>query len=284
MRQVANHLANSTRPQAILNWYRAEFNEVKIYHEDLADVSLYLDNHKDISLETEKPHFEGIMRAVQMYHPIDAGTEILEVGTGTGWLPILCKQRGWKCKGLEISPQLVEFARQWGARFGIDPEIELGNLEDSDLGREQFDIIICSNVFEHVEHWRQGVRKVYDALKPGGVMFFESTNKCSFTSGEYQFPLYGWLPNSARYRLRIARQGPDIMKLGIDFHQFTHSGLRREFRKAGFSRIMDRVEIAQEAWVSAEWKKTVIKVSKNFRPAKAVSLMFSDATRVIGVK
>jgi SAM-dependent methyltransferase len=257
---------------------------VKIYQEELSDVVRYLENHKDISLEAERPHFEGIMHPVQRYHPIDEKTLILEVGTGTGWLPILCKQRGWNCKGLEISPQLVQFAKAWGAQYGIDPSIELGNLEDSDLGREQYDVIICSNVFEHVEHWRKGVRKVYDALKPGGVMYFESTNKCSFTSGEYHFPLYGWMPNWARYRLRIARQGPDIMKLGIDFHQFTHSGLRREFRKAGFSRILDRVEIADEARVSAGWKKTVVKVSRKFRPAKGVALMFSDATRFICVK
>jgi SAM-dependent methyltransferase len=254
---------------------------VKVYHEPLSDVVKYLKNNKDISLEAQTPHFEGIMRAVQRYHPIDAGTKILEVGTGTGWLPILCKQRGWNCKGLEISPQLIEFAKNWGAQYGVDPAIELGNLEDTDLGRDQYDIIICSNVFEHVEHWRKGVRKVYEALKAGGVMYFESTNKCSFTSGEYSFPLYGWLPNWARYQLRIARQGPDIMKLGIDFHQFTHPGLRREFRRAGFTRILDRVEIAEEGWVSAEWKKPVIKISKKFPPAKVVSLMFSDATRFI---
>jgi 2-polyprenyl-3-methyl-5-hydroxy-6-metoxy-1,4-benzoquinol methylase len=254
---------------------------LKIHHEELSDVSRYLETHKDIPLEEKRSQFEGIMRAVERYHPIDAGTKILEIGTGTGWLPILCKQRGWNCKGIEISPQLVDFANQWGAKYGIDPSIELGNLEDTDLGRDRYDIIICSNVFEHVEHWRSGVRKVYDALKTGGVMFFESTNKCSFTSGEFAFPLYGWLPNWARYRLRIARQGADIMKLGIDFHQFTHSGLRREFRRAGFSRILDRVQIADEAWVSTEWKKSVVRVSKNFPPAKAVALMFSDATRFI---
>jgi 2-polyprenyl-3-methyl-5-hydroxy-6-metoxy-1,4-benzoquinol methylase len=254
---------------------------VKIHHEELSDVSRYLENHKDIPLEEKRSQFEGIMRVVERHHPIDAGTRILEIGTGTGWLPILCNLRGWNCKGIEISPQLVNFANQWCARYGIEPCIELGNLEDSDLGRDRYDVIICSNVFEHVEHWRSGVRKVYHALQPGGVMFFESTNKCSFTSGEFAFPLYGWLPNQARYRLRIARQGPDIMKLGIDFHQFTHSGLRREFRRAGFSRILDRVQIADPATVSAEWKKSVVRISKSFPPAKAMALMFSDATRFI---
>jgi hypothetical protein len=51
-----------------------------------------------------------------------------------------------------------------------------------------------------------------------------------------------------------------------------------------FSRILDRVEIADEAWVSAEWKKRVVKVSKKLPPAKAVALTFADATRFIRVK
>jgi len=128
------------------------------------------------------------------------------------------------------------------------------------------------------------VRRVYTALRPGGVMFFESTNKFSFTSGEYDFPFYGWLPNSLRYKLRIARQGPDIMKLGIDFHQFRHSLLRREFERVGFSQILDRIQMAQDHLISSGFRKTVVHVSRNFPPAKALALCFSDATRFLCVK
>lgn len=257
---------------------------MKIHHEELSDVTRYLDTHKHISLEEQRPHFHNMVTAVSRFKPITEKTEMLEIGTGSGWFPILCSMRGWHCKGLEISPQLIEYAKNWGAQNGVTPDIELGNLEDCDLGRNRYDVIICSNVFEHVEHWREGVRKVYEALRPGGVMFFESTNKFSFTSGEYDFPLYGWMPNSWRYKLRIAKQGPDIMKLGIDFHQFTHSGLRREFKKAGFTRILDRVEMAQDDLVSAGWKRTLVRLSKSFWPLKAVSLMFSDATRFLCFK
>ncbi|MGA2770181.1 MAG: hypothetical protein ABSG26_05135 [Bryobacteraceae bacterium] len=53
----------------------------------------------------------------------------------------------------------------------------------------------------------------------------------SFVSSEYRgVPLYGWLPNALRYRLRVAVHAPDIMKLGIDFNQFTYFGLRRVFK------------------------------------------------------
>ena len=257
---------------------------MNIHHEQLSDVARYIDNNRNISLDEKEPHYQNILRSVRRFKPIDGSSCILEIGTGMGWLPIICKRNGLQCKGLEISPQLIEFAKQWGAQYGIDPDIELGNVEETDIGRDRYDAIIASNVFEHVERWRHGIGKVYAALKPGGIVFFESTNKFSFTSGEYNFPLYGWLPNRMRYRLRVARQGADIMKLGIDFHQFRHGLLRREFQSAGFSRILDRVQIADEDYVSAGWKKAVVRISKAFPPAKALSLTFADATRFICFK
>ena len=43
--------------------------------------------------------------------------------------------------------------------------------------------------------------------------------------------------------MRGARQGQDIMKLGIDFHQFTYPQLRGYFREVGFSTVMDFVRL-----------------------------------------
>ena len=141
---------------------------MQVHHEELSDVSRYIENLKHLRLEDKEAHFQSYIRAVERYKSIDSRTKLLEIGTGTGWFPILCKQRGLNCKGLEISPQLVDFARQFGAKYGIEPDISLGNLEDTDLGRETYDVVIASSVFEHVQHWRAGIKKIYEALRPGG--------------------------------------------------------------------------------------------------------------------
>jgi SAM-dependent methyltransferase len=261
---------------------------MKIHHEELSDVQRYLDNNKDIGLEEKRALYSSILRAVRRFKPVDANSRIIEIGTGTGWFPLLCQLDGLRCKGVEISPQLIQRAREIGAKYNLVPDIELGNLEETDLGKDQYDVAICSNVFEHVELWRAGVQKVAQALKPGGLLFFESTNKFSFTSGEYsKFPLYGfygWLPDQMRYRLRMSAQGADIMKLGIDFHQFRHSVLRREFERNGFSKILDRVEIADESTVSTGFRKAAVRWSRRVPPVKALALTFSDATRFICLK
>ena len=259
--------------------------KMQIHHEAPADVTKYMELHRNIALEEKIPQFEGLLRPIRRFKEITPETKILEVGTGSGWFPILCQLRGLQCKGLEISPQLIEFAKEVGNGYGIIPDIELGNLEDYALPENHYDIVVASSVFEHVEDWRTGIRKLYTTLKTGGLLLFESTNKFSFSSGEYpSFPLYGWMPNSWRYNFRKAIQGDDIMKLGIDFHQFTHSCLRKEFERTGFRHVLDRVQMADENNVSTSFRRRVVQIAKQFPPVRAFALTFAEATRFICLK
>jgi len=257
---------------------------MKSHQEELTDITRYLKNNEHLRLEDHEQEFQRALRSFRRWHPIDPSTRILEIGTGTGWFPLLCQQHGLSCKGLEISPQLVEYAHQFGRKYGIEPDIELGNAEETDLGSEQYDVILAQSVFEHIEHWEIAAESVYRALRPGGLFVFSSTNKFAFTSGEYNFPLYGWLPDQWRYRLRISRQGPDIMKLGIDFNQFRYSLLRRTFKRIGFSRIMDRVEMSQSEEVTSGARRMLVQLAKRSRVANAVVLTFADATMFCCIK
>jgi SAM-dependent methyltransferase len=258
---------------------------MEIHHQELADVNAYLAKNGAQTLEDKRPEYDRLMRYAGKFHPITPQTRMLEVGTGIGAVPILSKLNGLNLKGLEISPQLIEHAKKWGRELGVDPDIELANLETAELGEACYDVIICSNVFEHVEHWEAGLAKVYRALVPGGVMFFESTNKWALRSGEYP-PLffYGWMPDWMRYRFRIWVHGPDIMKLGIDFHQFTYIRLRRDFRRAGFSEVHDVTELADIKPTHNYLKRRVLQAAKQSRMFRELFLFFFDATTLVAIK
>lgn len=256
---------------------------MKIHHEPIPDVDRYINKESKLTLEDKLPQFERYLRFVGRARKIDEKTRILEIGTGTGWFPILCKAKGLQCKGLEISPQLVEVAMETGRKVGVVPDIQLGNIEDGTVGSEQYDVIIASSVFEHVEHWRGGLKKAYDALRPGGVFFFESTNKFSFTSGEWPLPMYGWMPDPIRYRFRMMKQGKDIMKLGIDFNQFRYPLLRREFRKLGYRTIYDVIDIVDIDRLSG-FRRNVVSMCRKNALVKRVVLTFHEATAFICVK
>lgn len=256
---------------------------MEIHYEAVSDVTRYLEDRKRVRLEDKEEQFESYLRCVRPFKKIDAATNMLEIGTGLGWFPLLCKLKGLSCKGLEISPKLIEHARSLGRAYGVEPDIELGNIEDMDLGSSRYDVIIAASVFEHVEYWQSSLVKVYRALKPGGVLFFESTNRYGLTSGEFWLPFYSWLPNWLRFRIRRFFQGDDIMKLGIDFNQFTHSQLRNTFSQLGFAGIHDRVGFAQVEGMS--WlKRTLLTLGKRFRIFAWLLQNFRETTVFVCVK
>ncbi len=119
--------------------------------------------------------------------------------------------------------------------------------------------------------------KVYKALKPACALFFESTNKfmVSEASGEYaKLPLYGWLPDWARYRFRQAVQGEQVMKLAVDFNRFTYTLLRRTFQEIGFRRVLDVVDLVDPAPMPS-LKRSATNVSRAFPPARWSALTFA---------
>jgi 2-polyprenyl-3-methyl-5-hydroxy-6-metoxy-1,4-benzoquinol methylase len=255
------------------------------HEEHLSDIERYIRNHDTIPLSDKLPHFENLLRYIRPFVEVGPNLEMLEVGTGMGWVPALAKQRGLRLRGLEISPVLAEAARQYGLKHGVELDIIVGNMETYELGENEYDVIIANSVFEHVEHWEIGLRRLHRALKPGGILFFESTNKFSVTSGEYPpMPFYGVLPDALRYRFRMLIHGRDIMKNGIDFHQFTYPLLRQAFRQAGFSRYYDRVELVNPAEVSSPLRRRVLEWCKNSRIIKEIVLTFFESTTFICVK
>jgi hypothetical protein len=99
-------------------------------------------------------------------------------------------------------------------------------------------------------------------------------------------PFYGWLPDRLRFVLRKAVQGEDIMKLGIDFNQFTYPVLRSCFREAGFSRVLDLVDVLDPKSLRspAPWKRALLHTLRGFPPARHLALTFAPSTTFVCIK
>ena len=130
------------------------------------------------------------------------------------------------------------------------------------------------------------IKKTFDALKPGGLFYFYSTNKLSLVSGESAFPFYGWLPDKWRYWIQRKRAGEDIMKLGIDFNQFNHFELKCFFVTMGFSKVYDQFEVLDaNNLINPTWRKrAILRMIQRFNPFKLIALVFSPGTLFICIK
>jgi 2-polyprenyl-3-methyl-5-hydroxy-6-metoxy-1,4-benzoquinol methylase len=247
----------------------------------------YLEQRSARSLESFDQELDGYLRRIAYFIELGPAVRFFEVGVGTGWVPVLLGKRGFRCDGIDINPYYVEHARQLAEREGLDVKITQGTIETIQLERTSYDVVFAMSVFEHVRDYQAGLRTIFQGLRRGGLLYFYSTNKFSLSSGEYGVPFYGWLPYGARKALRVWRQGPRIVgSSGIDFNQFTYPGLRRTFRRVGFSRVLDQFEfVTSEDLIRPSWlKRAALSATQRSRLAKVVISTFAPGTCFICIR
>ena|SRR2546425_1206487 len=98
---------------------------------------------------------------------LEPGTRVLDVGCGNGHLASYFLSRRCQVVGIDLSLQGVELARLTypNARFEALPADQ--EILDS-LGEEPFDIVVSTEVIEHLYAPRDFARGCFAALKPGG--------------------------------------------------------------------------------------------------------------------
>jgi 2-polyprenyl-3-methyl-5-hydroxy-6-metoxy-1,4-benzoquinol methylase/glycosyltransferase involved in cell wall biosynthesis len=109
---------------------------------------------------------------------LPAGSRILDVGCGSGWLSEYFARLGYQTKGIDISPALVEMSRDRVVRlpYDVDPEtglrcsFEVHDIEMAPLS-EMFDAVLCYDSLHHFEDEGAVLRNIGVMLPVGGVLF-----------------------------------------------------------------------------------------------------------------
>ena len=95
-----------------------------------------------------------------------AGLEILDAGCGSG--PLLEALRGKDAvvSGFDLSPAMVELARQ---RLGEDEDVRVADLgAPLPYPDDTFDLVVASLSLHYVKDWASALAELRRVLKPGG--------------------------------------------------------------------------------------------------------------------
>jgi SAM-dependent methyltransferase len=94
---------------------------------------------------------------------------VLEIGAGHGGFVALLRWAGFEATGLEISPWVVDFARE---TFGVP--MLLGPVEDQRLEPASLDVIALIDVVEHLRDPLESLRHCLRLLKPDGILMIQT--------------------------------------------------------------------------------------------------------------
>ncbi len=121
----------------------------------------------------------GIHRAVLAAiaaHPPAQGASYLDLGSGTGALLGNVRER------FGVTPFACDYTDRWMKVEGQSVQIADLDKDRLPFNDNQFALVTCVEVIEHVENFRAVVREVFRILQPGGAAVFSTPNVLNMRS------------------------------------------------------------------------------------------------------
>ncbi len=112
----------------------------------------------------------------RMAEHVSPGDRVLELGCGTGSLAIRCASRGAHVTGIDISPPMLDVARQKVAKAGREDHIELMEMSVVELDEAfpdaRFDAVLSSLMFSELseDEQRYALRQCHRLLRDDGLL------------------------------------------------------------------------------------------------------------------
>lgn len=120
----------------------------------------------------------------------DKPLKILDIGTATGFMAIVCASLGHKVTAVDISRHMLKRARSAAAESGFSVTFLQMDAHQLDFPSGSFDVVICrSTIWTILDPWCVYM-EIFRVLKPGGCFF-----NCDANYGKDGFKDLGTTPD-----------------------------------------------------------------------------------------
>lgn len=96
------------------------------------------------------------------------GLKILDVGCGVGTMSLYFAAQGAQVTGVDISPRAIEIAQAAAKDIGLRNVTFLNG--EVEKGRGSYDVVLCSEIVEHVPDESGFLRLIHSNLRKGGTL------------------------------------------------------------------------------------------------------------------
>lgn len=145
----------------------------KVTTVDLERPSLYAEHDSRLHRFKRRLTYRNLLKQMDPVLRGNPTANILEIGSGSGYLLLALEELapGVALTGIEYDPRLVDLARSKVKVAKVLP----GNAESFHL-QQSFDLVVSSQVIEHLYRPEQMIDRVWSHLKPGGWLIITTPN------------------------------------------------------------------------------------------------------------
>jgi SAM-dependent methyltransferase len=103
---------------------------------------------------------------------VRAGQSLLDVGCGTGVVAVTAARSGARATGLDLTPQLLERARENARIAGVTVDWHEGDVENLPFDDAAFDVVVSQFGHMFAPRPEVAIAEMLRVLKPGGTIAF----------------------------------------------------------------------------------------------------------------
>ncbi len=135
-----------------------------------------------------------------------AQARLLDIGCSTGILTRHYAEYFGQVVGVDIDDGAIAWAIR--NRCADNLSYRVGDSMDLPFAKDEFDLVTCTHIYEHVPDAQRMLNEIYRVLRPGGMCYFAAENRLRIWDGHYNLPLVTVFPKPiADLYVRISGRG-----------------------------------------------------------------------------
>lgn len=113
-------------------------------------------------------------KIIEHFGEFKTNLNIIDIGCGGGLIAVPLAKIGTKVTGIDASAENIETAKFYAKELELDVNYLCGSAEEH---KNQYDVVLCLEIIEHVSDPELFIASVAKLLKPGGMMIISTINR-----------------------------------------------------------------------------------------------------------
>lgn len=198
-----------------------------------AELDRYFDYGRDNAVRyTHRMRIDrirGIVESLCVSSGTGSKPKALDAGCSHGVYSIMLGEAGCDVLGIDINEVEIERAKRWAKEKRLDNKIRfrVEDIQRIDAPDNAFDVVVCSEVLEHLDEPDRGAKELFRVLKPGAKAIISMPNMGCL------FGLLQWVYRGSGLRSALGKPPLDIFQ--VQHSRYWFGNIMALLRRNGFA-------------------------------------------------